>query len=144
MILGVTGTRDGLTMAQDMAVRAFLVGAKAFGIEEIHHGCCIGADARVHALCTIEGAIEIPVVIHPPINTRNLAELTGEVERKAPKEYMERNRNIVDNSDVLLVMPNSLHEKVRSGTWACYRYAVKSLRPIVIIWPTGNIEYSVV
>lgn len=139
MILGVTGTREGLTDRQALAVKSFLVGMYVSGLQTVHHGCCIGADAFIHKLC-VDGPMEIGVIIHPPINTKNMASLSGESFRHEPKEYMERNRDIVDDSDVLLVMPKTKHEQVRSGTWACYRYAGKVLKPMVIIRPDGSVE----
>ena len=51
------------------------------------------------------------------------------------KEYIERNHDVVDTCDLLIAMPNTELEVVRSGTWATIRYARKLKKVIVILEP---------
>lgn len=61
----------------------------------------------------------------------------------SPLPYMERNRAIVDASDVLIACPYEIVEPEfgRSGTWSTIRYALTIPNfPVVIIWPNGRVE----
>lgn len=60
--------------------------------------------------------------------------------RYEPKEYIKRDKDIVDTSDILIATPRFMYEELRSGTWATVRYAEKKNKPIVIIWPNGDVE----
>jgi hypothetical protein len=51
------------------------------------------------------------------------------------KEYIERNHNIVDNTDMLIAFPSTKTEILKSGTWATIRYARKKGKKIIIIDP---------
>lgn len=55
-----------------------------------------------------------------------------------PRPPLERNRDVVDASDVLLACPGGMAEEQRSGTWATIRYARKAGKPVVIVWPDGT------
>ena len=51
MILGFTGTREGLTDKQKILLMTeVLFLQRQFGIEEAHHGACAGADHQFHDL----------------------------------------------------------------------------------------------
>jgi hypothetical protein len=56
------------------------------------------------------------------------------------KEYLDRNHDIVDSSDLLIAVSESTVEVLRSGTWATIRYAKKLRKPIKIIYPDGKVE----
>jgi len=63
----------------------------------------------------------------------------GGEEFREPKPPLVRNRDIVDECDLLVACPGSDHEELRSGTWACIRYARKVKRKTIIIWPDGTL-----
>lgn len=137
MVLGVTGTRDGLTVEQFQAMTAWM---RSHPFTGIHHGCCIGADAEAfEAASSIRPGAQ--TVAHPPTSRRLVSENTEAFSdvRCAPLPYLERNRAIVDACDTLLVLPRGDCEEQRSGTWSTCRYARKVGKPVVICWPDGTV-----
>jgi hypothetical protein len=130
MKLGVTGTRRQPTQAQ---LECFASWLKEQSLSEFHHGGCVGADAAMR--CLASGS---KTVCHPPTDKKYRAYTFNDVYRQA-KPYLERNRDIVDETDMLVAMPGGFREELRSGTWATIRYARKLNRTVVIIWPNGSI-----
>lgn len=101
-----------------------------------HHGDCVGADAEFHALCA---ALKIPIHIHPPADASNRSYCQGAASVAKEKDFLMRNRDIVNASDVLLAAPRSEHEVQRSGIWATVRYARKAARHVFLILPDGSV-----
>jgi hypothetical protein len=133
--IGFTGTQRGMTDAQKKAVREiiFTLGT----IEQAHHGDCIGADADFHEI-SID--LDIPVVLHPPVNESKRAFCQGATLTNPAKEYLDRNNDIVDSSSILIATPSGQTEKRRSGTWATVRYARKRRRVIYLVFPEGSVQ----
>ena len=134
LTIGFTGTQLGMTIEQSDAVKR-IVKELRNNIEEVGHGDCIGADAEFHKIAM---EFKIPVILHPPIKDDKRAFCKGYIESFPKKDYLVRNRDIVDNSDVLLATPKSSSEEVRSGTWATIRYALKKKKLVIIIFPNGK------
>lgn len=140
MKVGFTGTRKGMTDEQLESLHKWI--SERRELDEFHHGDCIGADddaadtIREINMYTDEGA-RIKVVCHPPTDKRRAAFNTYFDEIREPKDYFERNHNIVDETDVLIAAPQDMVEEQRSGTWATVRYARKCGKPIVILWPNA-------
>lgn len=138
--LGFTGTQVGWSDAQITEVgnyiRALLSGKPIVG----HHGDCVGSDEMFHDLL---GMLKQRLIIHPP----TIPSKRAFCDVKYPHEcfvmpelpYLDRNRQIVDETDRLLATPKG-PEELRSGTWATIRYAKKLSRPIRIIYPDGKVE----
>jgi len=134
MKIGFTGTQGTMTVDQfDQLVTI----VKGLGATEAHHGDCIGSDAVFHDICVELG---IPVIIHPPEDPKKMAYCSGAHVVLAAKGYLDRNKDIVDESDALIAVPNSMTEKMRSGTWSTYRYAVKQDKIIFLILPNGAVR----
>lgn len=133
IVLGVTGTRQGLSQAQRFAAHRLLVD---IGPTRLHHGDCIGVDVQIHVMATKLG---IPITVHPP-DIRTYRAFTRGDQMTEPLPYLVRDRIIVDTCTLLLAVPNG-PEKLRSGTWATVRYARKQHRRIVILRPDGDLEY---
>lgn len=131
--LGFTGTANGLTNEQHIALRD-LVDWLAPSLA--HHGDCVGADASFHDVCVHVGGIGI--YIHPPTNPRKRAWKSGAVTYPV-KPYLDRNQDIVDASDLLIATPGEFIEQLRSGTWATVRRARKRHIPILFVFPDGTI-----
>ena len=113
-----------------MAVSEFLSLVK--GLEgEFHHGCCVGADYQAHNTALQLG---YRTVIHPPLNSEAMASCVAD-ETRQPQAYLRRNKAIVNECDVLIAIPDSRSEKVRSGTWSTVRYARKMEVPVLIAYP---------
>lgn len=138
-VLGFTGTRKGMTRAQRLGV---LHAVEHSTCSEVHHGDCIGADAEFHDLVS-RMALGVTIVIHPS-NCETMRAFKGEGEFDTlilpPKPPLERNRDIVGACDLLLAAPFGLTEAQRSGTWATIRYARSLKKPMMIVYPDGNIE----
>lgn len=120
MIIGITGSQRGATRAQLQALTRRLV---ELGCVELHHGDCIGADAQAHETAR---ALGLRIVIHPPMSDAKRAFCAGD-EVRPVRQYLDRNHDIVDASDVIIGLPATRSEAQRSGTWATIRYARKVL-----------------
>jgi len=131
MKVGFTGTQYGMTDHQKRAVRELLGRLKP---SEFHHGDCVGADEEAHEIVR-SLPFEVKIVSHPPSNPKKRAFCKADEERE-PKPYLERNRDIVDDTSVLVACPSSVKEVLRSGTWTTWRYARKSSREIYLIVPS--------
>jgi hypothetical protein len=133
MIAGFTGSQKGATRAQLEALRDVLA-----DVSFLHHGDCIGADALAHGVALSLG---VRVVLHPCNIEEKRAHCEGAVRAYPPRDPLVRNRHIVNATDVLIALPASFREALRSGTWATIRYA-RPIRKVVIIWPDGTLHVS--
>jgi hypothetical protein len=128
MKLGMTGSRMGMTDNAKLRLKYFL---NENNISEAHHGDCIGADNEFHDIIT---EYNIQSVIHPPTNNKARAFCSGTI-ILPEKDYIPRNHDIVDSTDLLIAFPSSTTEEQRSGTWATIRYARKIGKQVFIIYP---------
>jgi hypothetical protein len=130
LILGFTGTRQGLTSKQALALSDLLRQLKP---SQVHHGDAVGADEEF-AILVGPGTHQ---VAHPcDVPAQRSRHTTPNV--VAPvKPPLERNRDIVDACALLIACPAGMQEEQRSGTWATVRYARKVRRPHAIVWPDG-------
>lgn len=145
MKLGFTGTQIGMTPRQADAFRQFL---ESRDVSEFHHGDCIGADAQSHAIAIDR---QIRVVVHPPVDPKKRAFVdetqteeewlsnTMAIIVRPEKPYLDRNHDIVDETDELVATPKSVYEELRSGTWATIRYAHRVGKPVTLIMPDGTV-----
>lgn len=136
-IIGFTGTQDGMTPLQRRAVRFILFNHWMYGAHQFHHGDCIGSDKEADDISK-----EIPgyeTWLHPPTDPRKRAFCRAKI-TFPPRPYLERNRDIVENSNIIIATPKG-PEELRSGTWSTIRYARKDpeIRKIYIIYPDGQI-----
>lgn len=134
MKVGFTGTQHGMTHEQQVKFVTTFNGL--LKLQELHHGDCVGADHQAHRQAIMCG---IRVVIHPPDSVAKRALCRGYSEIRPPLPYLERNHNIVNETELLIATPGTMIEVPRSGTWATVRYARKLRRKIIIIWPNGRI-----
>lgn len=136
MDFGVTGTRNGMTDEQMASVRDVLLYLDVVGFRTMHNGDCVGVDEQMYWLWKKHGAI---VHGHPPTDNRYRANLRFDRCENA-KPYLDRNRDIVDRSRILIVCPGQMTEQVRSGTWATYRYAKATDKRRIIIYSDGSVK----
>jgi hypothetical protein len=142
--LGFTGSREGLTKPQHQALvgllDAFITEQAATtpdSVPQFHHGDCVGADAASGDAAHEAG---YAIHIHPP----NIGTLRAYCSNRYPATvydafpYLVRNKNIVDNTDILVATPNG-PETTRSGTWSTIRYARKKSKEIWIVYPDGKV-----
>lgn len=134
---GITATREGLTKRQRIVFSAYLR-LWLNGPICIDHGDCLGGDEEAHKI-----AMRIPgmfIRIHPPTDEK-LRAFCKSHWIAPPKPYLERNKDIVNNTNFLIALPGGFTEEKRSGTWSTVRYAMKQKKNIHIIYPSGEIEY---
>lgn len=132
LVAGFTGTQDGMTNEQQQVLTKLMMSE---GVTEFHHGDCIGSDAEAHQIAKIINAFTVG---HPPINPAKRAFCT--VDKLLPeKDYLDRNKDIVDAVRLMFATPKENKEKLRSGTWSTIRYAAKKNKRLFVIYPNGEV-----
>jgi hypothetical protein len=135
MIIGITGTKKGATGLQLSALEYMINKLEAVSG---HHGDCIGVDAQAHELMR---KLDLYIVVHPPISPKARAFCEGD--KILPvKDYLARNRDIVNVVDTLIGVPGTKIEQIRSGTWMTIRYARQRRVRTILIYPDGQVEES--
>jgi len=128
--IGFTGTRHGMSLEQKKEFEKIIKSKKC---EEFHHGMCVGSDEQAHQIVK---EMKIKIVGHPPTFKKFMAACDCDVNKK-PYEYLKRNKNIVNDTNILVATPDC-KEKTRSGTWSTIRYARKQGKRIYIIHKNGR------
>jgi len=138
--IGFTGTQVGMNVEQRATLGYYLKRTLHPNIDvEYHHGDCIGADADFHTLLNElfeECNIKKNIIIHPPIKNIKRAYCKSDFILE-PKDYLDRNKDIVNASKILLATPKEFEEQLRSGTWSTIRYCKKQKKKAFIIFPNG-------
>lgn len=139
MKIGVTGTRHGPTKHQLSQIMEIMNDIQDHALErgwiqiEFHHGDCKGVDAIAAALALHVGW---KIVSHPPVKDEMRAFTEFNHEARDPKGYLERDRNIVDEVDFLMVVPYESEWQPKGGTWYTHDYAKKTGTPYKVLWPS--------
>lgn len=138
IVVGFTGSREGMTDAQQRTVRQW-VKRNGSIIREFHHGACVGSDAQAHRIVREHAAV-VYIVAH----LSNLSSEFQSAESKqdadkchVPKPPLDRNGDIIAACDVLIATPKG-DEEVRSGTWSTIRRARKAGKHMLIVYPDGS------
>jgi len=133
--VGFTGTRKGMSLAQVGALNAILHDLTP---KRFHHGCNGEADWQAHTIAKLRHTTRI---IGHPGETTDRPDLLAEIkEQFPPKPFLERDRDIVTISNLLIAAPLGLERVRGSGTWYTIRYARKMGVPVMIIWPDGELD----
>lgn len=111
MKIGFTGTQEGMAPEQLDKLHDLLAHVFTAAVSEFHHGDCIGADAEAHEIALSLG---YDIVIHPPTNENKRAFCDTYKKIYEPKPYLDRNHNIVDSCDVLIVAPKTNIEELQN------------------------------
>ena len=129
--VGFSGSRVKLSQERYGDLFNKLDNFKKEGYAFFRHGDCIGSDEIAHGFALKLG---FSIILHPPIISFKRAFCKNTTIVNPTKPFLIRNREIVDNSDILIAMPkNPKEEELRSGTWQTIRYARKRGREIFII-----------
>ena len=128
MKVGVTGTREGATEYQLNELRSVLAELKG---TEFHHGDCKGVDEQAASIAKEMG---YKIVCHPPESDYLRAFFVSD-EYRLPTGYLKRDRAIVSECDILLVVPLQMEWQSKGGTWYTHDYAKKTNKPYSVIWP---------
>lgn len=136
--VGFTGTQDGTTEPQFNVLCKLMSALTRLDNDIVfHNGDCIGADeeAAMFAL-----SLKWKLHLHPPRSNAKRVKLDSLATWvEVPLDYLDRNKNIVKQSHVLIATPNG-PEKLRSGTWSTIRHARKLGKRIYIVYPDGEIN----
>jgi hypothetical protein len=135
--VGFTGTSRGMKPQQKIDVEALLRKLFAEGFDEFHHGLCVGADEQAAKIAKEIGfrVVAHPGLIRDPKNMMYRSDWTGSDETRDPKATIERDRDIVRETERMIATPPSREELLRSGTWTTVRYARTKGRPIDLVLP---------
>lgn len=137
--IGFTGTREGLTTSQRDALNQLLAKLRDRGMAEFHHGMCVGADQEAHSLIR-HGSLDVRIHGHPASKVPDHLRAMVDVDRRYRAfPPLVRNQHIVSATELLVACPDG-PETVRSGTWSTVRYAVTIGRPVVIVYPSGDLS----
>jgi hypothetical protein len=135
MRVAVTGTRKGPTIEQVM----FFEGA-ARRIDRLHHGMCVGVDARMHQVAVSADVGEI--VGHPGFprgHPLRMADVTGFSTICRVEEPLDRNVRMVDSVDLVLAFPHGAEEQAGGGTWFTIRHARRVGVEVFVVRPDGGL-----
>jgi len=136
MIVGFTGTRNGMSELQRIATRSILLALGCF--EPINyglHGDCIGADADFDQICK---DLNIPTKVRP-CTYESMRARCDSVEVAPPVPPMARNRLIVADSDVMIANPPSESKLKHGGSWATVGFTRKASKTLFIVTPLGMV-----
>lgn len=141
MILGFTGTRDGMSGAQLRAVTKLVNELKP---DLVVHGDCRGADTDFHRICiNARGGFTVsdrpPRIKIWPSNSYTRAYNDGADVVMPAKPPLERDMDIARECDKLIATPKEFEEVWRSGTWTTRRYAIRLGKIVYTILPDGKL-----
>ncbi len=153
MIIGYTGTQDGMTFEQLNALRnKLLVLLSHSRITEAHQGMCVGGDAQFHNMIRALSP-NTKIIGHPGFEEGHSkrSKVQCDVVLPVPKPgrlhpCIQRNHDIVAAVDIMYAAPKQEKEVMRSGTWATIRWSWKmgkqgqALR-LYLILPSGTIQF---
>lgn len=129
MKVGFTGTRYGMSESQK---KAFRIGIGGVDVWEFHHGSCQGADVEAARIIR-ELKPECLIVAHPGPGGDPHRELSGVDDiTTEPKTHFARNRDIVNQTDMLAATPLQDEPQSRGGTWYTIGYAKKVGKGVAI------------
>ena len=135
MKIGFTGTRDGMTNEQKRTLASILSWyASRENAERFVHGACIGADGQA---ATIAKNLAYTTVARPSNIEGMQTSVRSDINLHSQRP-LDRNKDIVKTTDLLIACPRETEEVQRSGTWSTIRYALTLLKPVIIIYPDGS------
>lgn len=124
MKVGFTGSQIGMSQHQK---EQFILELQKLELTEFHHGDCVGADGEAHDIVRAFFP-EARIVGHLPLSNAKRAFKSCD-EYRDPLPYLERDHNIVEETEFLIGAPKQNIEVMRSGTWATIRQSRKRNKP---------------
>ena len=139
MKMGFSGTRNGMTEAQK---NAFVRLIDAEPPNWFHHGSCVGADCEAALIVRMRFPVYCVIVRHPPKDTSLMAQNAPYGEDRPAKSHLARNRDIVNETELLIATPFQMEHQESGGTWYTIDFAKKKKKKVTIIYPDGTLEES--
>jgi hypothetical protein len=138
--IGFTGTRKGMTAEQRDALADIF---SCYQEIEFHHGDCVGSDAEAHDLVSAYFKSGLRIVIHPGYSTNSPADTSMRAFRvgnevREPKPHFARNRDIVNEIDMLVATPPCKPLPTSGGTSYTVGYARQVGRKVIVVYPDGE------
>ncbi len=137
-----TGSQQNPTYEQRKALYNLFLELIDNGFHTMHNGDCIGSDSVAWNLWVGIGVLfdeYIWTVGHPPDIQKKRA--FNRYDKYRPeKPYLVRNKNMVNEGQLLVACPDGFEPKLRSGTWSTIRYAQKKGKPVIFVYPDGSIQ----
>jgi len=133
MKVGFTGTRYGMNSRQKNMLEELILKLRPY---EFHHGDCDGADFESHLIVDHirrYKCMGIKIIVHPPELSTYRAYCVGD-EIRDPLPYLERNKNIAEETNHLIAAPKESKEQKRGGTWHTIRQARGLGKKVTILW----------
>lgn len=140
MVIGFTGTRQGMTDAQKRVVKDLIEELRP---TRVVHGDCVGADADFHDLVREGYNPVVEIMLRPGHNKQGESPTRAHCDEDivcAPRYYLDRDEDIVldlIDDGVLIATPSGMNEVLRSGTWTTIRKARKHHVLQYIVGPNG-------
>jgi hypothetical protein len=135
--IGITGTRQGWTTLQSLTFDSLIECVDQ--LFEFHHGVCVGVDCQSHQRVRFLAPDHGRIITHPSVDKKLQGDVVGD-EGRPPKTHFARNRDIVNESDMLIVVPVQNVWVPKGGTWYTHDYGLKRNKPVFVIWPNGRLE----
>ncbi len=141
MHIGCTGTREGMNEYQKDGVTQFVSTlVSTFKPDNIqiylHHGDCRGVDVETAQIAYDLGC---KIICHPPKNKRYRGFFQHNEFTTKEKDYFVRDKEIVDLSQLLIVVPKHMEWQPRGGTWFTHDYAKSKDVFMRIFWPQRKV-----
>lgn len=133
--IGFTGSSKPLAEPQRKSLLVTFSMLHDSGAIWLNNGDCINGDFDAALYWRALGG---KLHLHPPLNPSKRAFLTGDFTEEL-KEYLDRNKKIVDKSCLMVGAPHEKTEQLRSGTWSTIRYARHCGVPIITVFPDGSV-----
>lgn len=133
IVIGFTGTRRGLSEHQRGELEKIFEWYKnKYIIGHVVHGGCVGADAEFHNVAKgFHRHVRPGYSVHNPQDLTFRGDFQGAEKVYPPKPYIKRNKEIVDESDVMIAC--SADNSGKGGTWSTINYTKRMGKPIIII-----------
>lgn len=134
--LGITGTRNGFNKEQLSTFETLInqLKEKYPTLDTFHQGQCIGVDVKAAKILSES----FKIISHPPTN-QSLVGSSPVDESRPKKGYFARNRDIVNESDIMIVVPAQMQHQNYGGTWYTHDYALEKKKPTYVIYPDGSL-----
>lgn len=133
MRVGFTGTRKGMSDDQMDQLSMMLMAFRSHhvhAVNEFHHGGAEGADTQAWQMAAELG---YDIHFHPCPGVVATPEQSQRFIWHEVFPPLERNKFIVNDSEILIAGPRTDKEELRSGTWATIRYARLVRIPVVML-----------
>lgn len=137
--IGFTGTQRGMTKVQRDRLWELVQHRQFY----FHHGDCVGADAEADEIVRRATGL-YGVIMHPCTLADLRAFCTPRYPHdvvRDPKKPLERDDDIVLESECLIAASKTRGPVLRSGTWATIRRAVAERRPVCVLYPDGGLNF---